>query len=246
MYRSVIFPINRVSSGLSAALWTLPLQSCRIATIQVALSHILTIGTWHALAHTPLTEPKVSTITVNVDTLEIWEDHWLNLHRNHSDPDDSEANGNGVEWGILPDYDEEEDEKDDVHLLQCCGELRPRKKNVCVVVQAAADGEGFITVHDYLSVVHPWLMTLRNDILGAMSSAMSVTLSPATELMVNCNALDDLMIELKVDWMRSCSTGLKEPPPSLPIAVMGVDRWRPFAETAGGRMPPPSAPPRGY
>jgi hypothetical protein len=196
-------------------------------------------GTRHALAHTPLTEPKVSAITVKVDALAMWEDHWLELHRNHSDPNDSGAGASdsGAEWGILPDHGEEDDEEGEVHLLRCCGEPRPRKKSISVVVRPAAGGEGFVTVHDYLSVVHPWLMGLRGEILRAMSSALSASLSPATELMVNCDALDDLMIELKTDWMRLCRTV------PLPPMERGANPWRPFAETAAGRMPPLAPPP---
>jgi hypothetical protein len=74
----------------------------------------------------------VSSITVQVYELEMWEEQWLDMHRDHSELDGGEENGEGVLLGELSDYDEEEDEKGEgegaEHLLMCCGEKRPRGK----------------------------------------------------------------------------------------------------------------------
>ncbi|KFY37689.1 hypothetical protein V494_04651 [Pseudogymnoascus sp. VKM F-4513 (FW-928)] len=43
-------------------------------------------GTWHAVSKMPLTEPKISSITVSDYDLDLWEDFWLEEHEQHSEP----------------------------------------------------------------------------------------------------------------------------------------------------------------
>jgi hypothetical protein len=61
------------------------------------------------------------------------------MHRDHLEPNGGVENGEGVLWGELSDYNEEEDEEGEgegaEHLLMCCGEKRPRGKAVSVVVK---------------------------------------------------------------------------------------------------------------
>ena len=176
-------------------------------------------NTFHAVSEAPLTEPKVSSITARVYELELWEEQWMDMHRNHSEPDGGEENGEGVVWGELEDYDEdldEEGEGDDetLHLLMCCSEKRPRKKAVNITVKpATGGGKGFVTVHDYLSTVHLWLLGLRGDILAAMhmmndggmrelhgdGELMPTVPSSASDLMVKCNS---------PVWLRMCTRGV--------------------------------------
>merc|ERR1712225_90606 len=54
----------------------------------------------------------------------------------------------GRRYGDLSDYDPNGDSDREEHLLGCCGEPRPRKKNVKILVKAASGT--FVTVHDYL------------------------------------------------------------------------------------------------
>ena len=37
-----------------------------------------------------------------------------------------------------------------------------------MLVTASPSGPGFVTVHEYITTVHPWLMRNRGDILRAM------------------------------------------------------------------------------
>jgi hypothetical protein len=50
--------------------------------------------------------------------------------------------------------------------LRCCGCDRPRKKKVSLLVEASGY-DGILTIHDFVSTVHPWLMGLRGEILQA-------------------------------------------------------------------------------
>ncbi|KFY41783.1 hypothetical protein V494_02796 [Pseudogymnoascus sp. VKM F-4513 (FW-928)] len=114
-------------------------------------------GSWHAISQLPLTQPPVSEIVAKVSDLNIWESHWMEFHRNHSDPDVSYEESGYAKYGDLPSYDLEKDE-DPPHLLKCCNTERPRHKDDSVLVTPSASGKGFVAVHDYITTVHPWLM----------------------------------------------------------------------------------------
>lgn len=43
-------------------------------------------GNWHAVSKMPLSEPKVSLITVSVHDLDLWEEFWLEEHEQHYSP----------------------------------------------------------------------------------------------------------------------------------------------------------------
>lgn len=167
-----------------------------------------TTGTWHPVAQLPISEPKVSWITVRVYELEEWEDAWYEAHWGHAE------GGEGVEWASSEHNDEDEDygmrdEHTEVQLLKCCGIAWPRGKNVSLVVKPAVDGEEeFVTVHDYLTAVHPWLMGFRGEILAAkgMLNWDDEPLGEETELMLNSNGLEILMINTRPLWI-SHTTG---------------------------------------
>lgn len=82
----------------------------------------------------------------------------------------------------------------------CCGTKRPRGKAVKLVVKPTMSGNEFVTVHDYLSAVPPWLM--REDILWCMGLGDGNLLPPETELMVIYTGKHMLMISHKADWIR--------------------------------------------
>ncbi|OBT93108.1 hypothetical protein VE01_08962 [Pseudogymnoascus verrucosus] len=144
-------------------------------------------GIWHPVSQMPLTEPK--------------EDYWLEDHEEHSSPGGSGEPS--ARYGELPDLgpEDEWEEGSDDHLLICCDEVRPRGKAVKLVVKPAAGENGFITVHDYVSAVHPWLASIQEDILNSMGMFQR-PVPLAAEPMVNYNALDRLMMENKPDWIQ--------------------------------------------
>ncbi|OIW23548.1 hypothetical protein CONLIGDRAFT_719174 [Coniochaeta ligniaria NRRL 30616] len=136
-------------------------------------------GTWHEIAHLPLTEPKVASIEASVSDLDQWEDDWFEWHRDHAAP---EFDQEFVTYGDLSDEDrpwaEDGDEdgnweadSDTEFLIRCCGEDRPLRKSGLKLVVTPSAGNDFVTVHDYVSAVHPWLMSLRQDILKAKTVA---------------------------------------------------------------------------
>lgn len=126
--------------------------------------------TWHPATEAPLTSPKVSSVTVHVDTIDEWETNWLAVHEDHADPDSADENGYAnageAQFGELSDYDEDEDEEGPVHLIKCCTTVRPRGKKTSVVVKSSEGGNSAVTIRDYVSTVHPWLMSMHKIFVG--------------------------------------------------------------------------------
>lgn len=158
---------------------------------------------WHVISKSSLTHPPVSAIMATVDDLEIWESDWKDFHRNHSEPD-SYSESEDLQYGDLPDYDPEKDE-DPPHLLVCCGTDRPRNKSGGVLVTASQSGPGFVTVHDYITTVHPWLMRNRDDILDAMDRREDLPNPEDMDLVVDAVFPTWLRIREKSEWVNELS-----------------------------------------
>src|ERR1700710_439310 len=109
-------------------------------------------GTWHEISQLPLTKPKVSSAEASVYNLDLWEEVWLEQHREHTDAE-------YVTYGDLSDDDRPypsemkedggwESDSDTEFLVRCCGEDRPLKKVAKLVIMPSA-GNHFVTVQDY-------------------------------------------------------------------------------------------------
>jgi hypothetical protein len=130
---------------------------------------------------------------VGVLELNDWESSFDEIHEGHAEPDEDWDWGPDVCFGPLPDYDPEEDgpQRPDV-LLRCCGQDRPRKKgHLRLTVEAAGD---FLTVHEYVSAVHPWLMSMVDDIREAYE--LMYASPPETTLLVDFTTPNYLMMEI--------------------------------------------------
>jgi hypothetical protein len=156
---------------------------------------------WHPISQSPLTDPKVSSVIVHIEIVEDWEYQWLEFHRSCHDPDENGEDDDEFLFGDLPDYDADSDEEDEVHLLRCCRADRPRKKGQTLLVKATSE---FLTIHDYLSVVHPWLSERREDIFGAEGDLMkNEPVAANTKLMISYGLPDQVNFNTEVDWRKS-------------------------------------------
>ncbi|TPX15649.1 uncharacterized protein E0L32_004347 [Thyridium curvatum] len=168
-------------------------------------------GTYHPISALPISGPKVSSITVHVWELDDWEEAWLELHEHHSEPDAPPGAYPGATWGKLSGSsggeEGEDGEDDEPELLRCCGQARPLGKDAELTIKPSkgwdGQGGGFVTVHDYVSAVHPWLVGLRGDILGAMGTAdgLDEPLRDEMDLVVSCGALHSLRIKPRTSWI---------------------------------------------
>jgi hypothetical protein len=158
---------------------------------------------WHPISQSPLTDPKVSSVIVHIESIEDWENQWLEFHRSCHYPEENGQDPDEFLFGNLPDYDSDSDEEDEAHLLRCCCADRPRKKGETLLVKATG---AFLTIHDYLSVVHPWLLRRREDILGAEGDLMkNEPLAASTKLMISYGLPDQVNFETFENWRESMS-----------------------------------------
>ena len=124
----------------------------------------------------------------------------MRIHREHHIPDPSRGESPDIdtlgqepgEHGVSP------------HIkAACCGSDRPRHKSGGVLVTASASGSGFVTVHDCVTAIHPWLMRSRNDILEAMYCCGDVLGLDEMDLVVDLAWPEWLLIVEKSEWVES-------------------------------------------
>ncbi|KAH8674213.1 hypothetical protein BX600DRAFT_457200 [Xylariales sp. PMI_506] len=60
-----------------------------------------------------------------------------------------------------------EADSDTEFLIRCCGDDRPLRKWGLKLTITPSENNHFVTVYDYINVIHPWLMSLSHDILKA-------------------------------------------------------------------------------
>ncbi|KAK4104705.1 hypothetical protein N658DRAFT_492798 [Parathielavia hyrcaniae] len=135
-------------------------------------------GSPHPVSQESLLEPPVSSITARAGCFDRWEETWNDAHQLCGEYDD---------WpyprrlGPRPD-DENLESPTRLYLLECCGEKRPWPYDT--YLQVTAQGE-FLTVHEYVSAVHPWLMAMRDTILDLLGKFHgNPKLPPETKLAV--------------------------------------------------------------
>lgn len=185
---------------------------------------------------------------MSLEELDYWEDTWCETHWDHSEPhlpdtDLDHYDPGEVLWSITEEYrrkfldesdgaagrgsdngDDDDDEiEDGAVLLRCCGEDRPRDKKARIVVAASAisPDAGYVTIRDYVSTVHPWLLGLKEEILGALGSALDLgaPLGASAELTVNCITAEQLsIVDGRDKWFtigplggKLCANSGKEP-----------------------------------
>lgn len=91
----------------------------------------------------------------------------------------------------------------DEHILvSCCGESRPENKFELLVKSLGP----FSTVHDFVTAVHPWLMSLKGDIAEAMEELCGMDVTNST-LFVPMKTLYLLFLKADVQsWAAGVET----------------------------------------
>ncbi|KAM3501682.1 hypothetical protein MY11210_009308, partial [Beauveria gryllotalpidicola] len=128
-------------------------------------------GTWHEIAFLPVQQPPVSSIVASLEFLNDWEHDWVEHHQHHEGAE-------FVTYGELSDEDRPyaremkedgswEEDSDTEFLNKCCGRGRPMYWRDLKLYVAASPDRGFVTIKDYVSALHPWLMSLREDLVEA-------------------------------------------------------------------------------
>ncbi|KAJ9149706.1 hypothetical protein NKR19_g5527 [Coniochaeta hoffmannii] len=160
--------------------------------------------TWHPFSRSPLSEPKVSSTKLWVNPLDDWDYFWWVVHEGHTEPD-ATYDPAEVLYESPPEGDPYPEEK---KLVRCCGEDAPPGKGTDLVVRATGDG-GFVTVHDFLSAVHPYLMSRRDEILEAMALDVGRPgkrpFGRETKLIVTWMNPGQIDVQTADEFMRFCS-----------------------------------------
>ncbi|KAJ6783592.1 hypothetical protein PWT90_10349 [Aphanocladium album] len=148
-------------------------------------------GRWHDIAEEPVSETRQSSITVAVSPLTSWAAQWEEFHED-ADPDDDDCE-------FAPGDDDDDGPGE---LLRYRGEQRPQTPPPLVVTATTKE---YVTVHDYVSALHPWLM----EHFDAISSAVNVwnggQAPPGQKLFVNARNLRDVEIYDEERWEKSLS-----------------------------------------
>ncbi|OBT71815.1 hypothetical protein VF21_09378 [Pseudogymnoascus sp. 05NY08] len=152
---------------------------------------------------------------------------WMEWHRDHAG---GEFDPEYVTYGNLSDEDwpyanyrkedgSWEEDSDMEFLMKCCREDRPLRKRGIKFVVTHSTGNRFVTVHDYISAVHPWLMSLCGDILKAKTVARPQPYNAlaSTEWMVENGP--ELKIEEKGSWIWELGGG---PPCTMPPSTAAI------------------------
>ncbi|KAJ3499549.1 hypothetical protein NLG97_g251 [Lecanicillium saksenae] len=165
-------------------------------------------GTWHEIASLPLTEPKVSSLKAYVPMLDEYEGNWAAMHKNHETAEYETYEG--------LDEDDLEDDASDLgydtkYLAYCCDQERPEDKEGLSILVTPAEGKEFVTIYDYVSVVHPWIMSLREDIIQAMTvlgdgTNMALELARAMEWKISVRSGSRHRILSHQTWLSNHTT----------------------------------------
>lgn len=168
---------------------------------------------WHPISREPMCAdwPQAS-ITVHESKLQDWRHRWW---------DEFVAEG----------YDEEEPE-----LMAEYEEGMPPTFDEPIVVHAS-DGRK-VTVHDFVSAVHPWLMGHRDNIVRATkNSDEGASIAGDERLMVVVVQPHSLSAWDEDEWHRSlksaCEKRQREPQPRFPQEPAGGPVVRPLWEEWG-------------
>jgi hypothetical protein len=129
----------------------------------------------------------VSSITVTVLQLDNWAESWEDVHIHCAERD--------REVTTLPDGTKQ--------LERCCGTDRPGPGPSLTVTAGSSSSSGgggdsspgFVTIHDYVMAVHPWLLAHEADIRLAIGAYPKHSLKAEFEIFLYPNVLSTLYLK---------------------------------------------------
>ena len=109
----------------------------------------------HPISNLPLTSPPVSSITVSLEILDEYAQEWISVHREHADPEEDDC---------CPDHDAARFDAEGT-VEYCCNQDKPGPGPQIEVV--AEQPGAFVTIGNFVKVVHPWLRSLDGQLRAA-------------------------------------------------------------------------------
>ncbi|KAL7628809.1 hypothetical protein AAE478_000324 [Parahypoxylon ruwenzoriense] len=135
----------------------------------------------HEISSSSITEPPVSSITVTIEELDDWGWKWVEAHR----PEESES--------AVYINDEPGGEP---RVVQCCGEDRPYLHSPVpsLLIKASGESKPFVTIHDFVTVVHPWMTALDADIRRSRGVYRVAPLSRNVNMFIHNSVVNPLRV----------------------------------------------------
>ncbi|KAH6696900.1 hypothetical protein F5X68DRAFT_196279 [Plectosphaerella plurivora] len=158
----------------------------------------------HGLVFHPISQDllcddqPISSIQTKVGHLSRWEQAWLMVF----DDCNPRPPGDGVHtiWAPPREGEEPDDDKTGLSLMYAAGEHRPPNYDKPLVVKA--QDKAYLTVHEYLTVIRPYLITRRQDILGSLIISTQYDPSlPADTKLIASGFGETLTVETEEKWM---------------------------------------------
>ncbi|KAK6212829.1 hypothetical protein LQW54_004918 [Pestalotiopsis sp. IQ-011] len=203
------------------------------------------IGTWHAVAHKPVTQPPVSSLRAAIEDLDQWESDWLSWHQEHESAEFVTYGDLGDEDRPFAEYADEDGnwdaDLDTEFKIRCCGEDRPLRRRGLELEVKPGDGGAFVSLRDYVQVVHPWLMSLQIDIVRAKSVARTGGFPSETRYMVTQGPRH--VIEERGMWMDRHGAGRAQPPMPMSAGLLAVMQAHREWKNRGFTVPQAGNPP---
>ncbi|KAK4247344.1 hypothetical protein C7999DRAFT_32219 [Corynascus novoguineensis] len=114
---------------------------------------------FHPISRLPVSRPPVSSIRVTIINLSWPLSDWEEEHKSCG-PEKKEmlpVPGSGGGDTELP------------VVVRCCGSDRPDQPSITVRAPVTSgEQRPFVSIHDYITTVHPWLLSLESDIRAKM------------------------------------------------------------------------------
>lgn len=105
----------------------------------------------HPVSQASLTTPPISSVTVSIEILNDYSAEWIGVHREHAEPEDS------------PDHSGERFDAEGI-IEHCCDQDRPGSGPR---VEITAEPGRFVTIGQFVEIVHPWLRSLDGQLRAA-------------------------------------------------------------------------------
>ncbi len=202
-------------------------------------------GTWHEIAFLPVNQPPVASIEASLRFLDEWEHDWVEHHERHEGAEYITYGELGHEDRPFAREMKEDgswDEDSNTEFLnRCCGRDRPINWRDLTLHVAASTDSGFVTIKDFVSgnvcrflqrvlqavsnsenvAVHPWLMSLRDDLAEAkvdspLCSPGPLDVALEATWIVDARHVPEVDIEVEDYWVKQfrpplpMTEGLKE------------------------------------
>ncbi|KAI1385525.1 uncharacterized protein F4822DRAFT_413325 [Hypoxylon trugodes] len=133
----------------------------------------------HVISSSSISDLPISSIEVRLADLNYWEERWEDAHR----PEESCS-------AIWIDDGPEGERK----AIQCCGEDRPYLNSPIpsLTVKASKEPKPFVTIHDFITAVHPWMSALEDDIRHSRGVIRGTPVPKKANLFVHNSSLSPL------------------------------------------------------